>query len=293
LALSVPWLESHARDLSALHMNLAVCALFDNKPEPALEHYKNARQALENTVTHLKQQLEQEKANPTPVPVAAAAEPAAPAAAAAAAATPAASSAVAEAKPPQTQAEKLAAELSECVEILEELKERVSFTNSPILTQDQELVFIIIGLLFGAHSRSRRSLSVCLFASCFCIAQIDDITTQLSLPANEQALALVKQNLSSSSNPFGEPEGAPAAAAAANNNPFAAPANPFAIGGAAAAASSSASAAAAPAAAAVTQLVPKRKKPAAAAPATAAASATPAPAAASAADEPAAKRPKA
>jgi hypothetical protein len=127
LALSVPWLESHARDLSALHMNLAVCALFDNKPEPALEHYKNARQALENTVTHLKQQLEQEKANPTPLPLAEAVEPAAPAAAAAAAAaTPAAPSAAAEAKPPQTQAEKLAAELAECVEILEELKERVS-----------------------------------------------------------------------------------------------------------------------------------------------------------------------
>jgi len=234
LALSEPWLEPHSRDLSAVHMNLAVCALFDNKPELALDSYKRARSTLELTVKHLKEELQREKENPTPMedapaePTPAAASAASASAAAAAAATPAA-----EAKKPQTRAEKLTGEVAECVEILDELKER-----------------------------------------------IDDIASQLSLPANEQAMTLVKQNLPNSGNPFAVPETA-TTAAATSANPFAAAAaaNPFA---AAAAAAPAAAAAAAP----VTQLVPKRKKPAAAA-----APAAPAAAAASA-DEPSSKRAK-
>lgn len=222
LALAEQHLPPHSRDIAALHMDLSVCALFDSQPEKALESYKAATAALQRTCAHIKDQIKKEEENPTPVTeesdVAAASS-------SAAAAAPAAASAATSVPPPPPSSllARYQAELAECEDILDEVKER-----------------------------------------------IEDITAQLSLPAEDQALALIKQqNLSGAIN------AAPAAAAAAVN-PFAMPTpdaaaatNPFAMP------ASSAPAAAAAATPTHAPQVKRKPKPAApAAPAAAAATTT-------------------
>jgi len=231
LNLSTHHLPAHSRDLAALHMDMAVCSLFDNKPDAALVSYKSAREVFEKAYERLKERIEKEKENPTPLPPAESSTPSSSSSATASSSSASSSSSAAssnggnaETTAPKTMLEKYENEKKEFDDILDELKER-----------------------------------------------IDDITKQLSLPADQQALNIIKQQKEAASSPS-KPVN-PFAAAAASLNPFARASSSGSNSAAAAASSSPTSpfstalssfaAAAAAAVSSVTNvLTVKRKKPA-------------------------------